>query len=165
MENKLLFGDTVRHKSDKNKTYGIVLDTNDIHPAVKWQNIWGIQLENEEYLELIPHSDTARLNWLEKQMMEDRPDQIIFDGFAFTTIENERKGLSGDAENIREAIDHEMKKSCSTPSKLTALALTLTVLLAGCQTISTDTAKRIAQWHEIKDSISERKKQHDFLGM
>ncbi|MCQ9325543.1 hypothetical protein [Neisseria dentiae] len=37
----------------------------------------------------------------------------------------------------------------TTNHKLTALALT--ALLAGCQTISADTAHRIAQWHEIKE--------------
>ena len=111
MENKFNFGDTVRHKSDNNKKYGIILDTNGSRPAVKWLDIVGPDLENESDLELIPHPDTARLNWLEKKMLEDSDQTIVCDGYnGFCTLGNFREHRPPIFENIREAIDHEMKK-------------------------------------------------------
>ncbi|RPD90488.1 hypothetical protein EGK75_01250 [Neisseria weixii] len=61
-------------------------------------------------IELIPHPDTVRIDWLEKQMTEDNPEQIVHDGWYFVTAAKEINGLPGnDYETIREAIDSEME--------------------------------------------------------
>ena len=68
-------------------------------------------IANPERAKPIPHPDTARLNWLEKKMLEDSDQTIVCDGYnGFCTLGNFREHRQPIFENIREAIDHEMKK-------------------------------------------------------
>lgn len=63
--------------------------------------------------EFIPHPDTTRLNWLEKQMLNDSGKEIVHDGYGFTTLENlEDRKCAQISETLREAIDYEIKKQC-----------------------------------------------------
>lgn len=63
--------------------------------------------------EFIPHPDTLRLNWLEKQMLNDSGKEIVHDGYGFTTLENlEARKCADISETLRKAIDYEIKKQC-----------------------------------------------------
>lgn len=55
--------------------------------------------------------DTTRLNWLEKQMLNDSGKEIVHDGYGFTTLENHKERKCADiSETLREAIDFQMLK-------------------------------------------------------
>lgn len=108
MEKKFAFGDFVKNKNTL--SIGIVVDSDEYHSYVAWPNGNRAWYGNRN-LELIQQPDTARLNWLEKQMLEDNPETIVSDGYnGFCTIDNFRNHRPPIFENIREAIDHEMKK-------------------------------------------------------
>lgn len=118
MDNKFKFGDIVRHKrlglcvvvSYVPECGFMTISNNDGATEI----ITSARLRIEDTfdgLEIVPHPDTARLNWLEKQMLEDSDQTIVCDGYnGFCTIGNFREHRPPIFENIREAIDHEMKK-------------------------------------------------------
>lgn len=109
MESKFNFGDMVRHK-ETGELFLIAGAGKDFSPVISKQDTVVYSVETE-LLEPIPHPDTARLNWLEKQMLEDSDQTIVCDGYnGFCTLGNFREHRPPIFENIREAIDHEMKK-------------------------------------------------------
>lgn len=116
MEHQFKFGDVAQHKetgeifviSDFGEDEGFLAAM-----SKETAIVWDVKAEE---LELIPHPDTARLNWLEKQMLEDSQETIVCDGYnGFCTIGNFREHRPTIFENIRDAIDHEMKKQGQNP--------------------------------------------------
>lgn len=62
-------------------------------------------------LKPIPHPDTERLDWLEKQMIEDSPEVIISDGYGrFCTMKDFTAAHIPTFETIRDAIDFSISE-------------------------------------------------------
>ena len=63
------FGDMVKSRMHPNKTLGLVVDSgsNQYSYIIRWAHTKGVSQEHTESLELIPHPDTVRLDWLESK--------------------------------------------------------------------------------------------------
>ena len=66
MTQQFKFGDMVKSRMHPNKTLGLVVDagSNQYSYIIRWEHTKGVSQEHTESLELIPHPDTARLDWL-----------------------------------------------------------------------------------------------------
>ena len=66
MTQQLKFGDMVKSRMHPNKTLGLVVDagSNQYSYIIRWEHTKGVSQEHTESLELIPHPDTVRLDWL-----------------------------------------------------------------------------------------------------
>lgn len=66
MTQQFKFGDMVKSRMHPNKTLGLVVDagSNQYSYIIRWEHTKGVSQEHTESLELIPHPDTVRLNWL-----------------------------------------------------------------------------------------------------
>ena len=69
MIQKFQFGDMVKSRMHPNKTLGLVVDSgsNQYSYIIRWAHTKGVSQEHTESLELIPHPDTVRLDWLESK--------------------------------------------------------------------------------------------------
>ena len=66
MTQQFRFGDMVKSRMHPNKTLGLVVDSgsNQYSYIIRWAHTKGVSQEHTESLELIPHPDTVRLDWL-----------------------------------------------------------------------------------------------------
>lgn len=66
MTQQFKFGDMVKSRMHPNKTLGLVVDagSNQYSYIIRWEHTKGVSQEHTESLELIPHPDTVRLDWL-----------------------------------------------------------------------------------------------------
>lgn len=66
MTQQFQFGDMVKSRMHPNKTLGLVVDagSNQYSYIIRWEHTKGVSQEHTESLELIPHPDTVRLDWL-----------------------------------------------------------------------------------------------------
>ena len=66
MTQQFKFGDMVKSRMRPNKTLGLVVDagSNQYSYIIRWAHEKGVSQEHTESLELIPHPDTVRLDWL-----------------------------------------------------------------------------------------------------
>lgn len=79
MTQQFKFGDMVKSRMHPNKTLGLVVDagSNQYSYIIRWEHTKGVSQEHTESLELIPHPDTVRLDWLA------RNDATITDAWLF----------------------------------------------------------------------------------
>ncbi|UOO87454.1 hypothetical protein [Neisseria arctica] len=116
MSNSFRKGDLVKILSEiDGSATGVVIDVSD---DGKFVQVWatcpsehgdydefGLNEYKAEDLELIPHPDTVRLDWLEKAMLEEQPCQVIYNGYGFAPANMAHKNFK----EIRDAIDEAME--------------------------------------------------------
>ncbi|WP_016686359.1 hypothetical protein [Neisseria sicca] len=68
MTQQFKFGDMVKSRMHPNKTLGLVVDagSNQYSYIIRWEHTKGVSQEHAESLELIPHPDTLRLDFIER---------------------------------------------------------------------------------------------------
>lgn len=118
MTQQFKFGDHVRYKDNENPVLGVVLE--EANPGnglitVQFIDDAEPELVGSEDLELIPHPDTVRLDWLAKNdcaLTENLGDE---DGdrqdtpFAVIHVQEGHFKVLAAANNIRQAIDTAMQ--------------------------------------------------------
>ena len=119
MTHQFKFGDRVRYKSPESKLRGFVASTRN-----RGQNKIIVAFEGEDWLhhcspknlELIPHPDTERLDWLAKndcaltEMLCDDDGERLDTPFAVIQKQEEYFKVLAAANNIRQAIDAAMQE-------------------------------------------------------
>jgi hypothetical protein len=93
------FGDMVKSRMHPNKTLGLVVDagSNQYSYIIRWEHTKGVSQEHTESLELIPHPDTVRLDWL-----ADRDNHI-------GNVQLPAECVAGNLHSMRDAIDMAMQ--------------------------------------------------------
>ena len=73
MTQQFKFGDMVKSRMHPNKTLGLVVDdgSNQYSYIIRWEHTKGVSQEHTDSLELIPHPDTLRLDFIEKAINID----------------------------------------------------------------------------------------------
>ena len=125
MTQQFKFGDMVKSRMRPNKTLGLVVDTgsNQYSYIIRWNDEKGVSQEHTESLELIPHPDTVRLNWLVKNdcgltdMLHDKDEDLSDTPFAVFQIQENHFEVLAAANNIRDAIDIAMKMDAKEQQK------------------------------------------------
>ena len=99
MTQQFKFGDMVKSRMHPNKTLGLVIDagSNQYSYIIRWEHTKGVSQEHTESLELIPHPDTVRLDWL-----ADRDNHI-------GNVQLPAECVACNLHSLRDAIDMAMK--------------------------------------------------------
>ena len=99
MTQQFKFGDMVKSRMHPNKTLGLVVDagSNQYSYIIRWEHTKGVSQEHTESLELIPHPDTVRLDWL-----ADRDNHI-------GNVQLPAQCVACNLHSLRDAIDMAMK--------------------------------------------------------
>ncbi len=99
MTQQFKFGDMVKSRMHPNKTLGLVVDagSNQYSYIIRWEHTKGVSQEHTESLELIPHPDTVRLDWL-----ADRDNHI-------GNVQLPAECVACNLHSMRDAIDMAMK--------------------------------------------------------
>ena len=99
MTQQFKFGDMVKSRMHPNKTLGLVVDagSNQYSYIIRWEHTKGVSQEHTESLELIPHPDTVRLDWL-----ADRDNHI-------GNVQLPAECVACNLHSLRDAIDMAMK--------------------------------------------------------
>lgn len=123
MSQQFKFGDMVKSRMHPNKTLGLVVDagSNQYSYIIRWEHTKGVSQEHTESLELIPHPDTVRLDWLIETCrgIDNNADTTYLDGTPFPQYSVINSGTDraanwyvvdgGDHDDPRQAIDNAMK--------------------------------------------------------
>lgn len=112
------FGDMVKSRMHPNKTLGLVVDSgsNQYSYIIRWAHTKGVSQEHTESLELIPHPDTVRLDWLVKndcaltERLCDEDGDRLDTPFAVIQKQQEHFEVLAAATDIRQAIDAAMRE-------------------------------------------------------
>ena len=99
MTQQFKFGDMVKSRMHPNKTLGLVVDagSNQYSYIIRWEHTKGVSQEHTESLELIPHPDTVRLDWL-----ADRDNRI-------GNVQLPAECVACNLHSMRDAIDMAMQ--------------------------------------------------------
>lgn len=117
MTQQFKFGDMVKSRMHPNKTLGLVVDagSNQYSYIIRWEHTKGVSQEHTESLELIPHPDTVRLDWLVKndcaltERLCDEDGGRLDTPFAVIQKQEEHFEVLAAACDIRQAIDAAMR--------------------------------------------------------
>ena len=121
MSQQFKFGDMVKSRMHPNKTLGLVVDagSNQYSYIIRWEHTKGVSQEHTESLELIPHPDTVRLDWLAKndcsltERLCDEDKDLLDTPFAVIQIQEGHFEVLVAATNIRQAIDTAMREKAA----------------------------------------------------
>ena len=99
MTQQFKFGDMVKSRMHPNKTLGLVVDagSNQYSYIIRWEHTKGVSQEHTESLELIPHPDTVRMDWL-----ADRDQHI-------GNVQLPAECVTCNLHSLRDAIDMAMR--------------------------------------------------------
>ena len=99
MTQQFKFGDMVKSRMHPNKALGLVVDagSNQYSYIIRWEHTKGVSQEHTESLELIPHPDTVRLDWL-----ADRDNHI-------GNVQLPAECVEQHLDSMRDAIDAAMR--------------------------------------------------------
>lgn len=99
MTQQFQFGDMVKSRMHPNKTLGLVVDagSNQYSYIIRWEHTKGVSQEHTESLELIPHPDTVRMDWL-----ADRDQHI-------GNVQLPAECVTCNLHSLRDAIDMAMR--------------------------------------------------------
>lgn len=114
MTQQFKFGDMVKSRMRPNKTLGLVVDagSNQYSYIIRWAHEKGVSQEHTESLELIPHPDTARLDWLienQAYVVHELPDEDC----AYFSVSLNAGGQIAANSTARQAIDNAMREKAA----------------------------------------------------
>lgn len=114
MTQQFKFGDMVKSRMRPNKTLGLVVDagSNQYSYIIRWAHEKGVSQEHTESLELIPHPDTVRLDWLienQAYVVHELPDEDC----AYFSVSLNAGGQIAANSTARQAIDNAMREKAA----------------------------------------------------
>ena len=114
MTQQFKFGDMVKSRMHQNKTLGLVVDagSNQYSYIIRWEHTKGVSQEHTESLELIPHPDTVRLDWLienQAYVVHELPDEDC----AYFSVSLDAGGQIAANSTARQAIDTAMREKAA----------------------------------------------------
>ena len=117
MTQQFKFGDMVKSRMRPNKTLGLVVDagSNQYSYIIRWAHEKGVSQEHTESLELIPHPDTVRLDWIEKQRatLYHNAREDIKHGIAPVEVKAAAQSEYFGGSTVRQAIDTAMREKAA----------------------------------------------------